>query len=195
MRVPCQMGKPLTCLKGRLIARERVVGYSLGYHTTTTDTPPRPISFATAKALIRRTITEPRLNRSRTVMVHENFSLKPDCIAASNRLDIVLLARLLSKHTPLLKEYAHLIDLAPDPTCLLCIEEPQNIEYYRLRCPNLDALRQRTFRSPSPLFGVPALVSTSSRCRRSLGLPATALCAALTTTPAIVAISSIWPLR
>ncbi len=36
---------------------------------TTTDTPPQPISFATAKALIRCTITDLSNNRTRTVMV------------------------------------------------------------------------------------------------------------------------------
>ncbi len=30
MRVPCEMSKPLVCLRGRLIARERAVGCSLG---------------------------------------------------------------------------------------------------------------------------------------------------------------------
>ncbi len=41
---------------------------------TATDTPPRPISFATAKALIRCTVTEPPPNRPQTAMVYEHFS-------------------------------------------------------------------------------------------------------------------------
>ncbi len=36
-----------------------------------TDTPPRPISLAPAKALIRRTITDPSSNRPRTAAVYE----------------------------------------------------------------------------------------------------------------------------
>ncbi len=52
---------------------------------TVTDMPPPPISFATAKALIRRTITDPSPNRPRTAMVYEHFSWKVDCIATSNR--------------------------------------------------------------------------------------------------------------
>ncbi len=32
MRVPCEMGKPLACLRGRLTARGRAVGCSLGYY-------------------------------------------------------------------------------------------------------------------------------------------------------------------
>ncbi len=38
---------------------------------TATDTPPRPILFASAKALIRRTATDPPSNRPRTAMVYE----------------------------------------------------------------------------------------------------------------------------
>ncbi len=36
MRVPCEMSKPLACLPGGLIARERAVGCSLGYYNLTT---------------------------------------------------------------------------------------------------------------------------------------------------------------
>ncbi len=32
--VPCEMSKSLTCLRGRLIAREKAVGCSLGYYIT-----------------------------------------------------------------------------------------------------------------------------------------------------------------
>ncbi len=34
MRVPCEMRKPLACLRGRLIAHERAVGCLLGYYIT-----------------------------------------------------------------------------------------------------------------------------------------------------------------
>ncbi len=81
-------------------------------------------------------------------MVYENFSWKADCIASSNRADAVLLA------TPLRKAYAHLLDPAADPTCPLCKEEPQTLEHWLQRCPNLDVLRQHTFGSPSLPLGV-----------------------------------------
>ncbi len=80
---------------------------------TTTNTPPRSISFATAKALIQR-INPP--NRPRTNMVYEHLSWKKDRIATSNRADAVLLARLRSGHTPLLKGYTYLLDPAADST-------------------------------------------------------------------------------
>ncbi len=83
-----------------------------------TDTLPRSFSFATTKALIRRTVTDPQPNRPRTAMVYEHFSLKADCIATSNRADAVLLARLRAGHTPLLKANVH-----------LCKEEPQTLEH------------------------------------------------------------------
>ncbi len=118
---------------------------------TATDTPPRPISFAIAKAIIRCTATD---NRPRTSMVYENISWKADCIATSNRADAVLLARLRAGHTLLRKAYAHLLDPAADPTCPLCKEEPQTLEHWLQRCPNRDVLRQHTFGSPSPPLGV-----------------------------------------
>ncbi len=69
---------------------------------TTTDKPPRPISFATAIALIRCTITNLSNNTTRTTMVYENFSWKADCIGTSNRADVGLLPYLQSGHAPLL---------------------------------------------------------------------------------------------
>ncbi len=87
-------------------------------------------------------------------MVYENISRKADCIATSNRADSVLLARLRAGHTRLLKTYAHLLDPAADPTCPLCKEEPQTLEHWLQRCPNLDGLRQHTFGGSSPPLGV-----------------------------------------
>ncbi len=46
------------------------------------------------------------------------------------------------------------LDPAADPTCLLCKEEPQTLEHWLQRCPNLVGLRQHTFGSPSPPLGV-----------------------------------------
>ncbi len=111
-------------------------------------------SVATAKALIRRAGTDPSPNRPRTTMVYEHFSWKADCIAISNRADAVLLARLQAGHTQLLKACAHLLDQAADPTCSLCKKEPQTLEHWLQRCPNLDVLQQHTFGSPSPQLGV-----------------------------------------
>ncbi len=82
-------------------------------------------------------------------MVYEHFSWKADCIATSNRADAVLIARLRAGHTLLLKAYAHLLDPAADPT-----QEPQTLEHWLQRCPNVDVLRQHTFGSPSPPFGI-----------------------------------------
>ncbi len=87
-------------------------------------------------------------------MVYEHFSWKTDYIATSNRADVVLLARLRAEHAPLLKAYAHLLYPAADPTCSLCKEEPQTLEHWLQRCPNVDVSRQHTFGSPSPPLGV-----------------------------------------
>ncbi len=86
-------------------------------------------------------------------MVYENSSWKAGCIAISNRTGAVLVARSRLGQTPLLKAYSHLLDPAADPTRPLCIEEPQTVEHWLQRCPNLDNLLQRTFGSPSHTLG------------------------------------------
>ncbi len=87
-------------------------------------------------------------------MVYERFSWKADCIATSNKADAVILAHVRAGHTPPLKAYAHLLDPAANPTCPLCKEEPQTLEHWLQRCPNLDVPRQHPFGSPSPPLGV-----------------------------------------
>ncbi len=95
----------------------------------TNSDPPRPISYASARSLIHRTFTDPPPTNPRTVEVYSGFSWSKDCTATSNRADAVLLARLRSGHTPLLKAYANLLDPSADPLCPLCKEEPQTIEH------------------------------------------------------------------
>ncbi len=87
-------------------------------------------------------------------MVYGHYSWKADCIATSNRADAVLLVRLRLGYTPFLKAYAHLLDPAADLTRPLCKEEPQTLEHWLQRCPNLDALQQHTLGSPSSPLGV-----------------------------------------
>ncbi len=86
-------------------------------------------------------------------MVYENSFWKSGCIAISNRTGAVLVARSRLGHTPLLKAYVHLLDPAADPTCPLCMEEPQTVDHWLQRCPNLDKLLQRTFGGPSHTLG------------------------------------------
>ncbi len=69
----------------------------------TNSDPPRHISYASARSLIRRTFTDPPPTNPRTVGVYGEFSWSKDCTATSNRADVVLLARLRAGHTPLLK--------------------------------------------------------------------------------------------
>ncbi len=71
-------------------------------------------------------------------------------MAINNRVDAVLLARLLADYTPLLKAYASLLDPSADLLCPFCKEEPQTIDHWLRRCPRLDATRQNIFRNPSP---------------------------------------------
>ncbi len=83
-----------------------------------------------------------------------NFSWKADCTANSNRVDAVLLSRLRLGHMSRLKACAHLLYPAAGPTCPMCKGEPQTLQHWQQRCPNLEVLRQRTFGSPSSRLGV-----------------------------------------
>ncbi len=71
-------------------------------------------------------------------------------MATNKRADVVLLVRLRAGHTPLLKDYANLLDPSAGPLCPLYKEEPQTIEHWLRRCLRLDATRQSIFGSPSP---------------------------------------------
>ncbi len=117
---------------------------------STTSDPPRPISYASTRSLIRRIVIDPPPAKSRTAKVYGGFSWSKDCMATSNRADAVLLGRLRAGHTPLLRVYANLLDPSADPLCPLCKEEPQKIEHWLRRCPRLDVTRQNIFGSPSP---------------------------------------------
>ncbi len=79
-------------------------------------------------------------------LVFENVSWSTDCKAIANRTDTVFLVRLLSEHAPLFKAHAHLLDPVADPTCSQSMAEPQAMEHWMQKCPNLDVLRQRAIR-------------------------------------------------
>ncbi len=96
---------------------------------------------------LRRGISPPLLLVKYTVLEGRLQShLKPGRCRSS--------CRLRSGHTPLLNTNTPLLEPAADPTSPLCMEEPQTVEHWLQRCPNLDVLRQRTSGSPSLPFGV-----------------------------------------
>ncbi len=113
----------------------------------TNSDPPRPISYASAKSLIRRTFTDAPPTNPRTVEVYGGFSWSKGCTPTSNRADAILVARLRAGHTPLLKAYANLLDPSAHPLCPLCKEEPQTIEHWLRRCPRLDAKTKHLWKS------------------------------------------------
>ncbi len=120
-----------------------------------TDGAPRPVSYAAASAIIRRTPTDPSPCHCRTKEVYtKTFSWPTNCRAVSSRRDAVFRARLRAGHTPLLKAYANQLDKIVDPKCPSCGEEPQTVEHWLQRCPNVVALRQKLFGEPSPPLSV-----------------------------------------
>ncbi len=118
-----------------------------------TDGAPRPVSYAAASALIRRTLTDPSPCHCRTKEVFtKTFSWPTDCRAVSSRRNAILFARLRAGHTPLLKAYAN--QMPTLTKCPSCGEEPQTVEHWLQRCPNAVALRQKLFGEPSPPLSV-----------------------------------------
>ncbi len=104
---------------------------------SSTSDPPRPISYASARSLIHRTLIDPPPANPRTAEAYGGFSWSKDYMVTTTRAEAALLARLRAGHTPLLKAYANLLD----PLCPLCTEEPQITERSLQRCPRLDATR------------------------------------------------------
>ncbi len=98
----------------------------------------RPVTFAAASALIRRTLTDPPPSHCRTNEVYtKTFSWVADCRATSTRRDAVPLARRRSGHTSLrLNAYVNQLDTTVDPKCPNCGEGPQTVEHWLQRCPN-----------------------------------------------------------
>ncbi len=119
----------------------------------------------TAKALIRRALTDAPVKRAPTSYGVRKFLLEARlhrylqqgrCRSSSPLLII-----------PLLQANTNLLDPPACPACLMCKEETQILEHWLQRCPNLDVPRQHTFGCPSPPPGVlaidPANVLTLAR--------------------------------
>ncbi len=61
---------------------------------STTSDPPRLISYASARSLIRRTLINPPPANPRAAEEYGGFSWYKDCMATTNQADTVLLTRL-----------------------------------------------------------------------------------------------------
>ncbi len=120
-----------------------------------TDGAPRPVSYAAARALNRRTLTNPPPCHCRTKEVYtKTFSWPTDCRVVSSLRDAVLLAHLRAGQTSLLKGYINQLDTTVDPKCPSYGEEPQTVEHWLQRCPYAVALRHRLFGYPFPPLSV-----------------------------------------
>ncbi len=109
-----------------------------------------PISYASERSLIHRTLIDQPSANPRTVEVYGGLPWSKDCMATRTPTDVVLLARLRASHTPLVKAYVTLRNPSAEPLCPLCKEDPQPVEHWLRWCPRLDATRQNIFGSPSP---------------------------------------------
>ncbi len=114
-------------------------GVSFCDYTDLSHFPPRKLSSAAPSPIPRPTGPEQSW-RTNTSPGRQTVSPPP--------------AGQMPTSTPLIMACTQLLDSATDPTCPLCKKEPQTLEHWLQRCPNLDALRQHTFGSPSPPLGV-----------------------------------------
>ncbi len=107
----------------------------------------------------------------------QTIAAKAGCISTSNQMDTVLLARLRSGHTALIKACAHLLYPAANPTCPLCKEEVHTLAHCLQRCLN-PGNAPLIVLQPHPKTSQP----TPGRCWRSLGPPPRTLGARLNNT-------------
>ncbi len=87
-----------------------LVGAEAKAAATVTDNPPRSVSYASARSLIRRNLTDLPATNAWTAEVYGGFFWFKVYKAISNGADVVLLVRLRGGYTLLLGPFA-------DPLC------------------------------------------------------------------------------
>ncbi len=114
IRIPCKMSKPLACLRGRLIARERAVGCSLSYYIPTSTVGCAGTTFIRCRWLMIQ-------------MLH--------MVASAGSSDIFL-----SSTTKLVTSWSQVMNL-PDTGSWVIFEVPYRI--IRSTCASLLSIRHR----------------------------------------------------
>ena len=124
------------------------------------------VSFASAKARIRKAIIDPPIEHSRTRLVYQGKRGREDTLS---RKEAVLLAQLRSGHCRRLAAYHKVIDDAVNPICQHCGHEPETLEHWLQQCTASVDRRKHEFGVASPplmvLFQDP--VAVLAFCRGS----------------------------
>ena len=102
-----------------------------------------PLSFAVAKAIVKRTFVDPEPQHPVVSQSYKNISLKKDHLI-TNRKDACLLAQLRSGHCKRLAHYANRLDENTSPLCQKCNEEPETVKHW-LDCPATISKRMECF--------------------------------------------------
>jgi ribonuclease HI len=117
-----------------------------------TDQGQRPVTLASARALVKRTIADPPPTHPRVAAVYGNTP--PSLLSPTSREEEVLVAQLRSGHCPRLRAYRKLVDPTADPLCQRCQEEEETVEHWLQRCPALVTKRLDEFGTTDPPLSV-----------------------------------------
>ena len=108
------------------------------------------VSFAAAKARIRRSIQDPPIAHARTRAVYQGNRSK----VSFTRKEAVLLAQLRSGHCRKLAAYHKVVDDTADATCPHCGREPETLEHWLQTCTASADRRRAEFGVTSPPLSV-----------------------------------------
>ena len=119
-------------------------------------------TFSSAKAMIRRTIRDPRLP-----MLAPEQCTRGNDRGNLSRKETVLVAQLRSGHCRKLAAYHKIIDDTVDLMCPQCGREPETVEHWLQRCPVSESRRIAEFGVATPpmtvLFPDPVVLLAFSR--------------------------------
>ena len=116
------------------------------------EPPVIPLSYNTARAIIKREIRDPPPSHPTISKTYEHLSFKEDRKIGS-RKDAALLAQLRSGHCKELAAYQHRIDDSKDENCPKCQLEAETLQHW-ISCPATISKRQRIFGDDNISLGV-----------------------------------------
>ena len=128
-------------------------------HPSVAGQPAAPVSFATARAVIRSGVKDPPPSHERTRLV---YACPLRALEVSRHLDTTL-AQLRSGHSLRLAAYRHRLGLESSPLCRRCGEGDEDLRHWLQTCPATEARRVGCFGCARPalsvLAGDPAAVA------------------------------------
>ena len=132
---------------------------------------PAPISFSTAKALIKRSFTDPPTAHALVKNTYKDICQKTDHKVLKSRKDAAWIAQMRSGHCNDLAAYRYRIGKSETATCARCEEDDETVIHW-LTCPAGATARQSIFGRVKVDLGtftsdpekILALAKATSRC-------------------------------